>query len=477
MYEPRDEISLRELYLIFRSGFLAILLVTLAAGAGAFLFISSQPERYEATATVQINVPSGNPDSEEAAWLLPPVGLGLNGYTAVSERADVLASAAGTDEDDEATLRQLKGRLTLGAIDTSNQARGQLTVGHTASAPTAEEAARLANAWAQATASAATRVMEQTVVTNAEASSRELAQREADLQEARRQWTEFAERDERNALTTRINVQPQLQREAMLRLATLNNLIATSQAQRDLLQATLEARTGGGTTSLHEQLEAMVRSGALRDDTAQMLESALAQLPAGLTTGGQDLLTLVTRTRVEALTADLAGYIAERELLQRTLGESDTELTSLRAELAMLDNEADRLEQELDAANRNFQRVSALAPLIELQRAMISSSARVVAPAMPPLEPEARNRLTISLAAALVAGLLATLFVFLRAAVREPEPPLAQKSLGGRQVDIDQETGSPRRTGEWPAPASQAGTERERGARPGGAEGLLAEDG
>ena len=46
MYEPRDEISLRELYLIFRAGFLAIVLAALVAGAAAFLYLSTMPVLY-----------------------------------------------------------------------------------------------------------------------------------------------------------------------------------------------------------------------------------------------------------------------------------------------------------------------------------------------------------------------------------------------------------------------------------------------
>ncbi|MFA7461417.1 MAG: Wzz/FepE/Etk N-terminal domain-containing protein, partial [Trueperaceae bacterium] len=95
MYEPRDEISLRELYLIFRAGLVAIVLAALVAGAAAFLYIGSRPASYEATATVQVNVPVADSANEEAAWLLPPAGIGMNSYRALANRPAVIAAGLG----------------------------------------------------------------------------------------------------------------------------------------------------------------------------------------------------------------------------------------------------------------------------------------------------------------------------------------------------------------------------------------------
>src|SRR5690606_25402863 len=273
-------------------------------------------DRYVAGATVQVNVPAPSTTSEEAAWLLPPAGIGFSSYAAIAHRSDVLAAAFGVNQSDVARLRELAGSLERNPIDTSQQ-----------------EAAQRANAWAQATVEATTAALSQSVNANAEASARELAQREAELNAVRQQLTEFAEQDDRNAVGAQIAVHLQLQRDAMMRLAELDNLIASSRAQRDLLQSALEARSGTGSGSLEAQLRAMVGSGALDEGTAAQLERALAQLPPGATTGGQDLLTLVTRTQVETLTSQLAGYLAEREQLRVTLNGSNGEYAALRTQL------------------------------------------------------------------------------------------------------------------------------------------------
>jgi uncharacterized protein involved in exopolysaccharide biosynthesis len=451
LYEPRDEISLRELYLIFRSGLVAILLAALAAGAAAFIYLSGRPDVYVSTATVQVSVPATSAAGEEVAWLLPPAGIGMNSYRALANRPEVLAEALGVAVNDIGALRVGVSRLDLAAIDTATQAQGQLTVTHTATAPSAAEAAQVANRWASAAAAAAVATMEETVNSNAEASNREVELREADLQGASQTWTEFAEHDNRAVLTSLLNVQQQLQRDALLRSAELENLIVTTGARRDMLQAVLDSRTGASRQSLGAQLNAMVTSGALDSATAAQLERSLSQLPASVTAGSADLMLLVSRTQLETLTSDLAGYVAEQELLGRRLVEAEQRIGELRAELAAVNQTADRLEQVLTRAREAYDSVARLTPLVRLQQGFIGSAAKVVVEAVAPLEPKPRNRLTITLAAAVVAGLLATLVVFLRAAVREPEPPMDKLGLNARQYDIDQTSGSLKRTGEWPA--------------------------
>ena len=451
MYEPRDEISLRELYLIFRAGLVAIVLAALVAGAAAFLYIGSRPASYEATATVQINVPVADSANEEAAWLLPPAGIGMNSYRALAHRPTVIAAGLGVPASNTELLREGARRLELAAIDTAAQARGQLTVTHTVSAAAPQEAADVANRWAEASAQAAIEAMSRTVNSNAEASTQELELRESDLRTASAEWTAFAQDDNRSVLNSLLTVQQQLQRDSLVRLASLENLIVTTQARRDMLQAVLDSRTGGSSQPLEAQLAAMVAAGALDDATAAQLERSLSQLPASVTGGGQDLMTLVSQTQLESLTSDLAGFVAEQGLLERRLTEADDRLVDIRTELAQVNQTAAELEQVLVRAQASYDSAAQLAPLIRLQQGFIGSAAKVVVEAVAPLEPRPRNRLTITLAAAVVAGLLATLFVFLRAAVREPGTPAEKMGFNGRQYEIDHASGNLKRTGEWPA--------------------------
>ncbi len=441
MYEPRDEISLRDLYLIFRGGFWWIVGSALLVGLAAFGYLSARPSVFEASATSQINVPVATSATEEAAWLLPPVGIGMSAYTALANRPDVLGKALGIDSTNTALLRQRVGSLSLTAIDTAAQARGQLTVAHRATATSPEEAAKIANAWADASVAAATAAMQRAAGTNAEASSRELAQRETELAAAREAWTEFARHDNRAMLTTQVTVQQQLQRDALLRIAELDNLLVTTRAKRDLVQAVLDSRNGASNLPLEAQLNALVASGALDAETAHQLESSLRQLPASVSGAGQDLMLLVSRTQLESLTADLAGYVAEKDLLERRLQDSETQMAAIRANLASITQSADQLLSALQRAQASYDNVARLAPLINLQQGMIGNAARVVVEAVAPIEPRPKNRLTITVAAALVAGLLATLAVFLRAAVREPETAPGAQRVGAATSQAAPATG------------------------------------
>src|SRR5690606_31728038 len=103
------------------------------------------------------------------------------------------------------------------------------------------------------------------------------------------------------------------------------------------------------------------------------------------------------------------------------LASTSDEAAALRARLTSLEATAATLQRDLASASMDYYRIAPAVPTLELQRELVASSARLAIPATVPLMPEARGRLTATVVAALVGGLLATLFVFLRAAVRDPE--------------------------------------------------------
>lgn len=430
--EHTDEVSLRELYLIFRRGFVTIVAVALAFALAAFGYLSTRPATYVASATVQVTAPQPTTTGELAS-LVPQVGMGVQSYTSLALSNAVLTEslrsggeAAATDEDQAADpegLRRLMSSLKLAAIDTSNQSRGQLTVQHTATADSPKGAADLANAWAQASARAATEAMRGAVDVSVTAADRELAAREAELTVARDAWTAFSKEDARQALQSQLAQLAVQQASARSRLAELDILIVSNGARQALLAAAAEARTEASPTPLEAQVRALVDAGALDAATAAGLAAAISQLPAGVAAGDQSVLALVSRARLESLAADLAGQVAERDQLQNDSDRAEREATALRERLADLELRAATPQAALRNATAAYDRVAAVMPLLTLQQGMVDDAARVIIGASQPLEPKPRNRLTITLAACLVGGLLATLFVFLRAAVAEPATP------------------------------------------------------
>lgn len=132
----------------------------------------------------------------------------------------------------------------------------------------------------------------------------------------------------------------------------------------------------------------------------------------------------IRRSALDASAEAWAEFLARdrRDELRAALAEpgSAAEQAGLRAELANLEAEAGRLNSSQLAADLAYQRSAAALAALELQGYVLAESASLAVAAGAPLDPDGRNVVTFTLAAALVAGLLATLVVFLRKAVSEP---------------------------------------------------------
>lgn len=421
---PHDEVSLRELYLIFRRGFVGIVAFAAVVGVAAFVFASTRPVAYRAAASVQV-VPPQLSSQTVGADQVPQVGLNAQAYTLLARSNDVVAQALGVTPDPaDAALRAFLDDAEVRASDVSAQARPSVNAEHAVTASIAVVAAERANAWAAATAEAAVAALRAPLDAAYEATAAELTTREAELATAETAWAAFAADDARSQLTQRLAGLATLEAETDAQRVMLDRLVASTSAQRDLLASVVAAREGGDGSALADQLRALFEAGALDEETDAALRQALASSADG---GGQgvpadEVVTLVARTRLDTLTAELAGYLAERDQLTAGRAELDAEATTLRTRLAELERQAAGLQRALTTAQAAHARLTALVPLLESQRSLAQGAARVVVHATPAVDPEPRNRAMITLAAMLVAAMLATLVVFLREAVREPTP-------------------------------------------------------
>src|SRR5690625_5800476 len=105
-----DEVSLRDLYLIFRQGFVLIVVVALLAGAAAFLYASIQPDRFEEQATVLVTPTPERRVDDAGSAIIQRTNVNYATYEslAFSQRVlDRTARAAGipADELDDFTER------------------------------------------------------------------------------------------------------------------------------------------------------------------------------------------------------------------------------------------------------------------------------------------------------------------------------------------------------------------------------------
>ena len=376
------EVTLRQLYLTLKAGMWLIVLVAVVCGVAAFLIVGSSGPRFVSTATVTVTPPAVGGTSLSGLDVSIPATLDFEAYRALAFDPALLEGLdlpAGTDPV------VLLGHLELVSRAPASQVRGHVTVDHVvtggASGFTRDDAVHVANSWAGATAAAVTRFLTTPVDDAIDAVSVETAARKAEFDAASEAWASFLGVDERRSLNDRLDALTQLDSVQRSRLAMLDGAVAAADARATALRAELEQ--GGVGSSV-----------------------AASQLVA-------DQLALSV--------GDTAALQAERDHLAAVVQQTAGDATALRARLIDLESRAASLQRDLAAASMTFYRVAPAGPSLHLQRDLAARSVTVAVPAATPLLPEPRGRLVATVAAIAVGALFTTLFVFLRAAVRDPE--------------------------------------------------------
>ena len=361
---PDDTVSLRELYLVWRRGLGLIIVVAVLCALGALAFKLYQGRTYTADAVVQVVRPrvSNQPGSGLEVSVASVVDAGT--YQAAAEDERTLTAVA---EAVDAPNGASPGTFTI-VRGPGPQSGDAMTVTHRVSVPAAEGAemaAEVANAWAEATVAAVRQLVTAPLRAAGERLAADVTSREQAYQEASDAWAQFLSVDEREELRRRLDALVDLDAQRLARL--------------DLVEAEAAAVSARLTAGSGERSEASLRS-------------------------------------------DLAALQAEAEHLRTELADSGERGDELRARLGDLERQAAELQRRVSATSLSFFRAAPAATEIALQRELAAASVSMAIPASPPLEPDPRNVVTTVVGAALVGALLATLIVFLRAAVREPEP-------------------------------------------------------
>lgn len=386
-----DEVSLRELYLTWRAGLPLIAIVMLVSAVAAFVFVSSREATYTAAATVSVTPPPVGNSSLSGIDLSIPTGIDFDAYRAVAydgaliEAVVLEVNGVGNDPAQlRAATVDLVGRLELRSRTPASQARGHVTVDHVVTSGPADDAiaqaAELANAWAAATAAAVANVLSAPIDAAIASLTGDIAMRKAEFDAASDAWSGFLGVDERRALNDRLDARAELDTAQRARLAELEGAVAAADARVEALE------------------DSVARQEIDADFSVQMLSGQVAYWQS-----------------------ERAALLAERDYLGGVLADASEVATSVRARLTDLEARAATLQRDLATASMNYYRVAPTVPTLQLQRQLVIDSSRLSVTASAPLLPEPRGRAVAVLASAVVGGLLATLFVFLRAAVREPD--------------------------------------------------------
>lgn len=171
--------------------------------------------------------------------------------------------------------------------------------------------------------------------------------------------------------------------------------------------------------TMRSPAEAAAVVNAWAEATVASLRRVMSQ-PLDVAIAAAEEEMLRRQVMFDAASAAWSEFLSRDErpaLRARIAAEGAGDTARLRAQLASLESEASAAQRDLAAAQLAYYRSAPLPLQLELQRDLVVQSASVAVRANVPVEPRGRNLVVTTLASAVVAGLLATLFVFLRRAV------------------------------------------------------------
>lgn len=420
MHASDDEITLQELYLIFRSGLPWILAVAAAVAAATFLVMWSRPHRYEATATAQVNPltitsPNGTANQLDIGVV---TAIGFGAYERIALSAPVLQATIRTAPSAAEGLTPTSLARDVSVHDASGGHR-PLVVTHTVELKGPSQATALANAWAGVTVDHVRAMLAANVKDVTSKLNDHLDSLRGALDRAQADWQSFEKTDDRSSIRAELSSLDGQTTSLQNRLRAIDRSIARSRAADQMTRSVVQARADGHPADVRTQLRALGDAGAIDPAQADALSNAIASLPNGVSAADQDVATLLARTQLQQDARALAADVAERQTAATQLASFSKTQADLRAELSSLDLRASQLQSDLGQAKQAFDSVYQVSPEAMAVADLVPAMASTVAPASEPLEPIPHHTVTATAVAFVLAFFAMVLAVFLRAAVIE----------------------------------------------------------
>lgn len=461
MSEAYDEISLRDLYLIIKRGLPLILAVTLVSAVAAFLYISLRSERYQAETTVLINPTPVRVQGTRNLGLDQRNDISWETYQTIAFSRTVLEDALARLGEVDISVQQLKanGEITRLVGPQRPDEVAPLTVSHAFTHTDPQVAAIVADAWSSATVATVSASMLASLETVRQATEQQLENLEERLTGLEERWLEFQAHDESELIEARLlglgaripgteATLESIERQLAATQASRQTLAATGadarqlsnanpQAALSLLQRSESSAATGAQQAQQDRAansprgdedgtKSQAEAGQARHNSFGLLpEETISEVSAALLESGAaeaDLVTLVRQVELQRLTAEQAGLSAQRDATEDQLERMRELAQELRERQAGMVLERDRLEQQLETAREAHGDLANLEPVIEFVYQLAPTNSRILSEASIPTEAVGPSRLLVTLLAGVVGGMLALLYVFLRAAVSEPAP-------------------------------------------------------
>jgi uncharacterized protein involved in exopolysaccharide biosynthesis len=389
-----DEISLRDVYLIFRKGLPLILILSLIAGVLAFIVSSFLPKVYEAETTVLISPPAVNVEGTQNLSFRPSSEVSFEAYETLAESRGVMGEAVQSVNPDLSYL-DMNGKVQelIGPQGAGQSA--PLLVSHTVRDTDPERAAQLADAWANVTLTAVQGSLFTNIEPIKDATVQALEPLRSNLAKAQTALETFEANDTSDTLRATLSDLSQLIAAAKSGVVTTGQV---SLAQRgEVPQGRNEAINLESTLETSSQIN---------------LSQEIAAKEAYIT-------SLATNSTAQDR-AELASLQARQASLQDQLSTYERDFQETRQTLAALERQRRDLESALENAEEAYQSVLQLQPMIAYVSELSPTNTRILSSAdtSMPSEPVAPNRLLNTALAVVLVGLLTLVFVFLREAVR-----------------------------------------------------------
>lgn len=417
-----DEISLRELYLILKRGLPLILASAALAALAAAAFLWSRPPVYESETTVVSSPTAVQLQGEGTLRFEPNNVIPFATYEDLAtSRATMEATLESLGEEAAAVggFRSLQAASELERLTGPANANDMspLTVAHRVRWEDAEAAARFADAWAATTVEQVRSTLLANLDIARENTTTTISSRQRALAEAEEDWREFLQTDA-SGLQMRLTGLEARITEMDARLAGLDREVAVATGRREVLLAQL----GSSSDEISDDVLAVLEgNGSLEPEVASRLRLLATDVPPGSGIAA-DAAELLARTDLQRESVELAGLLHERSHVETSQERYEEQAEDLRARLAELRTRESRVERRLETARNAYDAVAAIEPVLAFVADLTPGNTRILNAAQVPAGPTGPSATLVMIIAALVTAMAATVFVFLREAVREPGP-------------------------------------------------------
>ena len=436
-----DEISLRELYLILVRGLPTIVVVTLVAIAVALGYGLLRPDTFEAEATVVSSPTTVEVRGAGDLGFVPRSAIDFGAYETIAMSRGTFEAAIAILEQRgptaPASFRALRGAATVERLagPSGSSPSTPLTIVHRVVWADPALAAAYTDAWAQATVEQ----VRSTLLADLEPTRlqvmRTIETREAELTAADAELAAFDAKDIegvrlelRNAASNVLTLQQLIDQVDR----TIGGAAARIEVLRDSVNFSVNgALDGSGGTLDAATLQLLEGTKRLDPDLA----ARLGLLATRTGTSGPvvaEAVALLARTDLQAAATALASATGERAALEDAMAATRAQIERLRATVAELEAERREVTRRHEQARFAFETVQAIEPAIAFVAELTPSNTRVLNAAQEPLSPTGTSSTLFAVLAAVVAALAATLFVFLREAVRDPAATAQRRGAASR---------------------------------------------